>query len=121
GASSSTTSSAAGSSTASTAAACAAAATFANDGKVTIGTDNPAYPPYFQGGTPKGSDWQINDPDTGKGFESAVAYEIAKRMGFTTDQVKWIVVPFDQSYAPGAKHFDFDINQISYKAGRAKA
>jgi polar amino acid transport system substrate-binding protein len=104
-----------------TAQQCAANATFVSDGSLTVGTDNPAYPPYFQGGSPKGSEWKINDPNTGKGFESAVAYEIAKRMGFTSDQVTWVVVPFDQSYAPGPKEFDFDINQISYKAGRAKA
>jgi polar amino acid transport system substrate-binding protein len=104
-----------------TAQQCAANATYVSGGSLTVGTDNPAYPPYFQGGSPKGSQWKINDPSTGKGFESAVAYEIAKRMGFTTDQVKWIVVPFDQSYAPGPKSFDFDINQISYKPARAKA
>jgi polar amino acid transport system substrate-binding protein len=121
GCASSTTSSAGGTTTASTAADCAAAATLVNDGTLTVGTDNPAYPPYFQGGTPKGSEWKINDPSTGKGFESAVAYEIADRMGFTTDQVQWVVVPFGQSYAPGAKDFDLDINQISYSAKRAQA
>jgi polar amino acid transport system substrate-binding protein len=100
---------------------CAQNATFVTDGTLTVGTDNPAYPPYFEGGSPKGSEWKINDPNTGKGFESAVAYEIASRMGLTSDQVTWIVVPFDQSYAPGSKDFDFDINQISYKPARANA
>jgi polar amino acid transport system substrate-binding protein len=120
-ANSTTTSSAGASSSASTAAACATGATFVNDGQLTIGTDNPAYPPYFQGGTPKGSDWKINDPTTGKGFESAVAYKIADRLGFSPEQVQWIVVPFGQSFAPGAKDFDLDINQISYSAKRAQA
>jgi len=119
-ASSSTSSSAGASSSASTAAACAAGATLVNEGQLTIGTDNPAYPPYFQGGTPNGSDWKINDPSTGKGFESAVAYEIASRMGFSNDQLEWVVVPFTQSYAPGPKSFDFDINQISYSPKRAQ-
>jgi len=104
-----------------TAQQCAGGASFVTDGKLTVGTDSPAYPPYFQGGTEKGSDWEINDPNTGKGFESAVAYEIAKRMGFTPDQVMWVVVPFGQSYAPGPKGFDLDINQISYSAKRAQA
>ena len=104
-----------------TAASCAAGATFVGSGIVTIGTDNPAYPPYFQGGAAKGSEWKINDPSTGKGFESAVGYEIATRLGFTADQVHWVVVPFKQSYAPGAKTFDFDLNQISYKPQRADA
>ena len=108
-------------STTQTAQECAGSAPFVKDGTLMVGTDNPAYPPYFQGGTTKGSEWQINDPSTGKGFESAVAFEIAKRMGFAPEQVKWIVVPFDQSYAPGKKSFDFDINQISYKPVRAKA
>ncbi len=92
-----------------------------SSGTLTVGTDNPAYPPYFQGGGTKGTEWKINNPATGKGFESAIAYEVAKRMGFTPDQVTWTVVPFVQSYAPGEKHFDFDINQISYKPARAQA
>ncbi len=120
-ASSTTTSSpAATGSPAQTAQQCAASATFVTDGKLTVGTDSPAYPPYFQGGTPKGSQWDINDPSTGKGFESAVAYEIAKRMGFSPDQVKWVIVPFAQSYAPGPKDFDLDINQISFSTKRAQ-
>jgi polar amino acid transport system substrate-binding protein len=104
-----------------TAQQCAANATYVSNGNLTIGTDNPAYPPYFQGGAPKGSQWKINDPNTGKGFESAVAYEIAKRLGFTTDKVTWVVVPFAQSYAPGTKSFDLDLNQISYKPTRAQS
>jgi polar amino acid transport system substrate-binding protein len=88
---------------------------------LTVGTDNPAYPPYFQGGAEKDSDWKINDPNNGEGFESAVAYEIASRMGFTSDQVSWTVVKFAQSYAPGPKTFDFDINQISFSPKRAEA
>ena len=84
---------------------------------LTVGTDNPAYPPWYAGGTPKGSYWKINDPSNGKGFESAVAYAVATKLGFPHSQVKWIYVPFNRSYAPGPKPFDFDINQISYHAG----
>jgi polar amino acid transport system substrate-binding protein len=90
------------------------------DGKLTIGTDNPAFPPWYGGGTPKGSKWKINDPATGKGFESAVAYAVAKRLGFSRSEVAWTYVPFAKSYAPGKKSFDFDINQISYTPQRAK-
>jgi polar amino acid transport system substrate-binding protein len=79
-------------------------------GQLTIGTDKPAYPPYYEG----------NDPTNGKGFESAVAYAVAQRLGFDRSQVKWTVVPFNASYAPGAKPFDFDINQISITPARAK-
>lgn len=116
-----TSSPAATGSVAQTAEQCAAGATFVTDGTLTVGTDSPAYPPYFQGGTQKGSEWDLNDPNTGKGFESAVAYEIANRMGFSAENVKWVVVPFAQSYAPGPKQFDFDVNQTSYSAKRAQA
>jgi len=79
-------------------------------GTLTIGTDKPAYPPYFED----------NDPSNGKGFESATAYAIADQLGFTPEQVEWTVVPFNSSYAPGPKDFDFDINQISITPKRAE-
>src|SRR5438093_5275887 len=90
-------------------------------GQLTIGTSNPAYPPYFQGGAEKGSEWKLNDPHTGKGFESAVAYEVANRLGFSKADVEWVVSPFDQSYAPGPKNWDFNIQQIGYSKKRAQA
>jgi polar amino acid transport system substrate-binding protein len=90
-------------------------------GRLTIGTSNPAYPPYFEGGHPKGSDWKLNDPHTGKGFESAVAYAVAAQLGFSKDAVDWAVSPFNQSYAPGPKNWDFNIQQISYNPKRAQA
>lgn len=74
-----------------------------SDGVLTVGTDSPAYEPWFVD----------NDPTNGKGYESAVAYAIAEEMGFSADQVEWVTVPFNNSYKPGAKNFDFDINQIS--------
>jgi polar amino acid transport system substrate-binding protein len=91
-----------------------------SSGKLTIGTDNPAFPPWFDGGTPKGSKWEINDPGKGQGFEGAVAYAVADKMGFAKNEVEWVVVAFDQSFKPGPKSFDFDINQISIKPERAK-
>jgi polar amino acid transport system substrate-binding protein len=103
------------------AAACGpSTANLVHSGTLTVGTDNPAYPPWYAGGTPKGSFWKINDPDDGKGFEPAVAYAVAAKLGFSKSQVKWTYVPFDRSFAPGPKSFDFDINQISYTAARAK-
>lgn len=87
-------------------------------GKLTVGTDNPAYPPWF-GGDEK-APWKISDPRSGEGFESAVAYAVAKKLGFTKDEVSWIRVPFNTSFAPGPKKFDFDINEISYTPARAK-
>ncbi len=90
-------------------------------GKLTIGTDNPAYPPYFAPSSPDPTPWQLGDPTNQQGFESAVAYAVAKQLGFTPDQVAWTVVPFDNSYQPGPKPFDFYIAQVSYTAARAKA
>ena len=72
-------------------------------GVLTVGTDKPAFPPYFVD----------DDPTNGKGFESAVAYAIGERLGFASEDVTWVTVPFNSSYAPGPKRFDFDINQIS--------
>jgi polar amino acid transport system substrate-binding protein len=79
-------------------------------GTLTIGTDKPAYPPYFED----------DDPTNGKGFESAVAYAVADKLGFAPDEVTWQVVPFNSSYAPGPKKFDFDLNQISITPQRSK-
>jgi polar amino acid transport system substrate-binding protein len=80
-------------------------------GKLTVGTDNPAYDPWF-------SD---DDPSNGKGYESAVAYAVAKRLGYAPADVVWQKVPFNSAFAPGAKSFDFDINQVSVNADRRKA
>jgi polar amino acid transport system substrate-binding protein len=93
-------------------------------GKLTIGTDNPAYPPYFA--APADGKYHApwkdqGDPYTGQGFESAVAYAVAQKLGFAQADVTWTVVPFDNSFAPGAKTFDFYIAQVSYTAERAQA
>ena len=86
--------------------------------QLTIGTDNPAFPPWF-GGTPH-KPWEVSDPNSGQGYESAVAYAVAKQLGFDKSEVVWKHVPFANSYAPGPKPFDFDINQISFTPARAK-
>ena len=91
-----------------------------NPGQLTIGTDNPAFPPWFEG-TAEFEPWDPTTAPTKKGYEQEVAYGIAKQLGFTDDEVKWTVVPFNQSFKPGPKSFDFDINQISYKTERAEA
>ena len=91
-----------------------------DSGFLTIGTDNPAYPPWFGGTPPKGSKWKVSDPTSGKGFESAVAYAVAQKLGFSRSEVHWVYTPFNKAFAPGKKSFDFDINQISYSAARAK-
>ena len=81
------------------------------DGTLTIGTDSPAFPPWFED----------DDPSNGKGFESAVAYAVADELGFTKDQVEWTVVAFNNAFAPGDKDFDFDINQVSISPERDEA
>jgi polar amino acid transport system substrate-binding protein len=80
-------------------------------GALTVATDKPAYPPWFEN----------NNPASGKGYESAVAYAIGQQLGFKRSQVHWAYEPFDASYAPGPKKFDFDINEISYTPQRATA
>ncbi len=80
-------------------------------GQLTVATDSPAYAPWFAS----------NQPANGQGYESAVAYAIAAQLGFSKSQVKWVVEPFDSSYAPGPKKFDFDVNEVSYTAQRAQA
>jgi polar amino acid transport system substrate-binding protein len=80
-------------------------------GTLTVATDQPAYTPWFVN----------NDPANGKGYESAVAYAVAKQLGFKPSQVHWAYEPFNDSYAPGPKKFDFDINEISYTPQRATA
>jgi polar amino acid transport system substrate-binding protein len=103
-----------------TAAACAEAhaSDFFQEGTLTIGTDVPAFQPWVAGTGEEGA-WEgvpdegTGNPYSGDGYESAVAYAIAEQLGFTEDQVEWVVVPFNNSYAPGPKDFDFDINQIS--------
>jgi polar amino acid transport system substrate-binding protein len=92
-------------------------------GKLTIGTDNPAYPPYYQipATGSATAPWELGDPTNGQGFEGAFGYALADQLGFSKDEVSWIVVPFDNSFAPGTKKFDIDINQVSYKPERADA
>ena len=74
-----------------------------HSGQLTIGTDNPAYPPWFGGNPPKGSKWKVSDPASGKGYESAVSYAVAARLGFARSAVQWTYVPFNRSFAPGSK------------------
>ncbi|HEY6934327.1 MAG TPA: ABC transporter substrate-binding protein [Marmoricola sp.] len=79
-------------------------------GQLTVATDSPAYDPWFR----------HNDPANGEGYESAVAYAVARQLGFDRSQVTWVKIPFNNSYAPGPKRFDFDINQISITPAREK-
>jgi polar amino acid transport system substrate-binding protein len=95
--------------------------TLVTPGQLTIGTDNPAFDPYFQG--PTGHEWkgQFNhDPYNDQGFEDATAYAVAEQLGFQKSDVKWVAVPFNNSYKPGPKNFDFYLAQVSYSPQRAQ-
>jgi polar amino acid transport system substrate-binding protein len=88
------------------------------DGQLSLATDNPAFPPWWGGAAKK--PWQISNPASGKGYESAVAYAVAKQLGFSKGQVAWSAVPFSNSFRPGKKPFDFYMAQVSYLPARAK-
>jgi polar amino acid transport system substrate-binding protein len=80
-------------------------------GTLTFGTDQPAYPPWFVD----------DDPSNGKGFESAVAYAVADKLGFAKENVKWVRVPFNAAIAPGPKTFDANLNEFSITDERKNA
>ncbi|MBW4715681.1 ABC transporter substrate-binding protein [Saccharothrix obliqua] len=80
-------------------------------GKITFGTDQPAYAPWFVD----------DDPTNGKGFESAVAYAVAEELGYTKADVVWTRVPFNAAVQPGKKTYDADINEFSITEERRQA
>jgi polar amino acid transport system substrate-binding protein len=92
-------------------------------GRLTIGTDNPAFPPYWaepEEGEEATEPWELGDPYTKRGFEGAVAWAVAEELGFAEDDVDFVAVPFDNSFAPGEKDFDFYLAQVSYTPERAE-
>ncbi|HXA34464.1 MAG TPA: transporter substrate-binding domain-containing protein [Acidimicrobiales bacterium] len=78
---------------------------------LTVATESPSYPPWFV----------ADDPANGHGFESAMTYALAQRLGIARNRVMWVTVPFDASVTPGPKAFDFDVDQISVTPARARA
>lgn len=90
------------------------------EGMFTIGVDNPAFPPWYEGDPPEGSDWALSDPTAGQGYEGALVQSLAELLGFTPDQLAWNVTPFTLSWAPGPKDFDVYVGQVSYKPERAE-
>lgn len=80
-------------------------------GKLTIATDEPVYEPWFKD----------NKPESGEGFEAAVAYAVATKLGYSKDQVVWTRVTFNNAIAPGKKTFDFDVNEFSITDERKQA
>jgi len=86
-------------------------AAYVTPGKITIGTGEPAYYP-----------WVIDDaPESGEGFEAAIAYAVAEELGFAADDVVWVRTTFDEAIAPGPKDFDFNLQQFSITEERAQA
>jgi polar amino acid transport system substrate-binding protein len=90
------------------------------DGRLTLGTDNPAFPPWWGGGETR-DPWKISNPYSGQGYESAVAYAVASQLGFAKGQVDWRHVPFANSFRPGNKTFDWYMAQVSYTPERDRA
>jgi polar amino acid transport system substrate-binding protein len=85
-------------------------------GTLTIGADNPAFPPYYQPpaeGETATDPWELGDPTNGQGLEGATAYAIAETLGYTEDQVTWVVTPFNNAIQPGPKDFDLYLTQVS--------
>ena len=107
------------------AASCAADATLVSDGSLTIATGNPAYKPWYGGKSIEGSEWEsggfTGDPHTGQGYEAAFAYALAEELGFSEDELQWLGIPFNKSFAPGPKDFDFSMQQVSITEKRAGA
>jgi polar amino acid transport system substrate-binding protein len=80
-------------------------------GKLTIATGEPAYFP-----------WVIDDaPESGEGFEAAVAYAVAEELGYAEDDVVWTRTTFESAIAPGPKDFDLNLQQYSITDERAEA
>jgi polar amino acid transport system substrate-binding protein len=107
-----------------TAASCAEANAdaFESAGTLTVGTGNPAFPPWWEGGPTDGSEFELNDPANGEGYEGAVVADLAVRLGFSfPDQVTFVPVGFNKSFAPGEKPYDFVLQQISYRPERDEA
>jgi polar amino acid transport system substrate-binding protein len=88
---------------------------------LTVATGNPAFPPWWEGGTTdEHPEWEFNDPHLGEGYEGAVTFDVAERLGFSDDQVEFVPIGFNKSFAPGPKDFDFVLQQISFSPERAE-
>ncbi|CAN5643189.1 ABC transporter substrate-binding protein [soil metagenome] len=99
-------------------------------GRLTLSTDNPAFPPWW-GGDPEATYdgqpadatfWETSNPYSGEGLEGATAYAVAEKLGFSRDQVSWLEnTTFENAFAPGPKAFDFHAAQVSIRPERAAA
>jgi polar amino acid transport system substrate-binding protein len=93
-----------------------------NPGRLTLSTDNPAYPPWWGGTPPDGSEWELGFPASGEGYEGATAAAVASALGFTPEETDWLPnTVFENAFAPGPKPFDFHLAQISINPERAAA
>jgi polar amino acid transport system substrate-binding protein len=88
---------------------------------LTVATGNPAFPPWWEGGTTdENPEWEFNDPHLGEGYEGAVTFEVAERLGFPEENVAFVAIGFNKSFAPGPKDFDFVLQQISFAPERTE-
>ena len=72
-------------------------------GTLTIGADNPAYPPYYQPSDPNPDPWELGDPTNRLGFEGRTAWTIARNLGFVGDTVTWVAAPFNTAIRPAPR------------------
>ncbi|RLK47833.1 ABC transporter substrate-binding protein [Microbacterium telephonicum] len=89
----------------------AASDDYITPGKLTIATGEVAYYPYVVD----------DDPESGEGFEAAIAYAVAEKLGFAKEDVVWVRTSFESAIAPGPKDFDFNIQQYSITDERKQA
>ena len=82
------------------------------EGVLTVATGEPVYPPWMGVG-----DDNFDSLEAGTGYEGALVYALADELDLT---VEWMRTGFDQAIAPGAKDWDFNIQQFSITEDREK-
>jgi polar amino acid transport system substrate-binding protein len=101
-----------------------------NPGRLTLSTDNPSFPPWWGGDSETqypnqpadATGWEVSNPYSGEGLESATAYAVAEALGFSRDEVDWLQnAVFEAAFAPGPKPFDWHMAQVSIRPERAEA
>jgi polar amino acid transport system substrate-binding protein len=79
------------------------------DGVLTVGAGEPYLP------------WYVGEPESGEGFESALIYAVADRLGYAAEDVQWETVTFEQIVSPAVKPFDVAAYQTSITDERRQA
>ena len=95
-----------------------------NPGRLTLSTDNPAFPPWWGGDPSVDTDevpWEVSYPPSGEGLEGGVAYAMAHALGFADDEIDWLKnTEFTLAFQPGPKDFDVHLAQVTVRPDRAE-